>query len=149
MARSYWLIKSEPEEYGWEHLVRDGVGRWDGVRNYSARNNLRAMKCGDIAFVYHTGKHKEVVGLAEVVKEHYPDPSASKGDFSAVDFSPLIELKKPVTLKSIKEEPALAQMMLVRSPRLSVQPVLLQEFRHILTMAKMTKRDLNRLGNPA
>lgn len=146
MARKYWLVKSEPEEYGWDHLVRDGVGRWDGVRNYSARNHLRAMRLGDIAFVYHTGKHKQVVGLAELVKEHYPDPSATKGDFSAVDFSPLAPLLEPVTLQSIKAEPLLAEMVLVRSPRLSVQPVLLAEFRHILKMAKMPHFDLNRTG---
>jgi predicted RNA-binding protein with PUA-like domain len=135
MARKYWLIKSEPEEYGWDHLVRDRVGRWDGVRNYSARNHLRAMKLGDIALVYHTGKHKEVVGLAEVVKEHYPDPSATKGDFSAVDFSPVKQLVEPVTLKAIKEQTTLSQMVLVRSPRLSVQPVQPAEFREVMKMA--------------
>lgn len=136
MSRKYWLIKSEPDEYGWEHLVRDEVGRWDGVRNFAARNHLRAMKLGDWALFYHTGKSREVVGIAEVAKEHYPDPSATKGDFSAVDFRPLVALEQPVSLQVIKAEPSLAEMLLVRSPRLSVQPVEAAAFKKILKMAK-------------
>jgi len=136
MARSYWLIKSEPEEYGWQHLVDDGKGRWDGVRNYAARNHLREMKCGDWALFYHSGRTREVVGICEVVTEHYPDPTAEKGDFSAVDFAPVKEFVEPVTLQAVKNEPKLAEMVLVRSPRLSVQPVRAAEFRLVLSLGK-------------
>jgi predicted RNA-binding protein with PUA-like domain len=136
MARKYWLLKTEPEEYPWERLVREKRGRWDGVRNYSARNHLRAMKCGDFALFYHTGKEKRVVGVAEIVKEHYPDPTATKGDFSAVDVVPVVPFQEAVSLAAVKAEVKLAEMVLVRSPRLSVQPVSPSEFRMILTMGK-------------
>lgn len=136
MTRSYWLLKTEPEEYSWERLVREKKGRWDGVRNFSARNHLRAMKKGDFALFYHTGKEKAVVGVAEVIREHYPDPTAARGDFSAVDVSPVKKLAVPVTLAAVKAEPSLTEMVLVRRARLSVQPVLPAEFAKILAMGK-------------
>jgi len=136
VARNYWLLKTEPEEYPWERLAQEKKGRWDGVRNFSARNHLRAMKKGDLAFFYHTGKEKAVVGVAEVIREHYPDPTATKGDFSAVDVRPVVKLIEPVTLAAVKAEPTLAEMVLVRRARLSVQPVLPSEFSKVLKMGK-------------
>lgn len=136
MSRQYWLIKSEPYKYSWDHLVREKVGMWDGVRNYGARNNLRAMKKGDLALFYHSNEGKEVVGVAEVVKEHYPDPTATSGDWSVVDFRPVKKLTEPVTLAAAKQEPKLAEMALVTRARLSVQPVSGPEFRKILAMGK-------------
>lgn len=141
MGRSYWLIKTEPEEYSWEDFTKDARGRWDGVRNFAARNNLRKMRVGDWAFFYHTGKERRVVGVAEVKNEHYPDPTAQKGDFSSVDFGPLVPLVRPVTLQEIKKEEALNEMTLVRSPRLSVQPVRSDEFRRVLRMGQTRIED--------
>lgn len=109
---------------------------WDGVRNYSARNHLREMKVGDFALFYHTGKEKAVVGVAEIVREHYPDPTADAGDFSAVDVKPVKALTEPVTLSRIKSDQALSEMILVKRARLSVQPVLASEFKKILSMGK-------------
>lgn len=136
MARRYWLLKTEPEEYSWDRLVSDKRGTWDGVRNFSARNHMRLMKQGDYALFYHTGKAKEVVGVAEIVREHYPDPTATQGDFSAVDVRPVQALSAPVTLQRVKAEPSLSEMVLVRRARLSVQPVLATEFKKILSMGK-------------
>lgn len=109
---------------------------WDGVRNYSARNHLREMKVGDFALFYHTGKEKAVVGVAEIVREHYPDPTADAGDFSAVDVKPVKALAEPVALSRIKSEHTLSEMILVKRARLSVQPVLASEFKKILSMGK-------------
>lgn len=136
VAQNYWLLKTEPETYSWERLVEEKSGRWDGVRNFSARNHLRQMKKGDYALFYHTGKEKSVVGVVEIVREHYPDPTAKTGDFSAVDVKPVKKLVLPVTLAAIKDEESLHQMVVVRSPRLSVQPVLADEFQKILAMGK-------------
>lgn len=136
MARKYWLLKTEAEEYSWERLAREGRGVWDGVRNFSARNYMREMRLGDYAFIYHTGKEKSVVGIAEVAREHYPDPSAKKGDFSAVDVTPVRALEQSVSLASIKAESSLTEMMLVRRARLSVQPVTDKEFKKVLSMGK-------------
>lgn len=136
MARSYWLIKSEPFVYSWEKFVQEGRSTWDGVRNYAARNNLRAMKTGDYALFYHSNEGKEVVGIAEVAKEHYPDPTAKEGDWSVVDFVPVKPLTLSVTLKQVKGEPSLTEMALVKSSRLSVQPVLVEEFKKILSLGK-------------
>ena len=132
----YWLVKSEPDVFSFEHLQRDGRTRWDGVRNYQARNNLRAMKTGDICLFYHSNIGLEVVGLARVLREHYPDPTAEKGDWSAVDLGPDRPLVRPVTLVDIKAHPALAQLGLVRNPRLSVMPVSAMEFDVILNMGE-------------
>lgn len=136
MARNYWLVKSEPYVFSWQKFVEDGRAVWDGVRNMRARNNLRAMKKGDYAFFYHSNEGKEVVGVAKVVREHYPDPTAKVGDFSAVDFEPVAPLEVPVTLKAVKADPSLAEMALVRLSRLSVQPVTRVEFEKILKMGK-------------
>jgi predicted RNA-binding protein with PUA-like domain len=134
VARNYWLLKTEPETYSFERLVSEKRGRWDGVRNYSARNHLRQMKLGDWALFYHTGKEKAVVGVVEIVHEHYPDPTATVGDFSAVDVEPVKKLTLPVTLSQIKAEESLRDMVLVHRARLSVQPVLAPEFKRVLTL---------------
>lgn len=136
MARSYWLLKTEPETYSWERLVAERRGRWDGVRNFSARNHLRRMRQGDLALFYHTGKEKAAVGVVEIVREHYPDPTAVVGDFSAVDVEPITKLTVPVTLAAIKADESLRDMVLVHRARLSVQPVLPSEFKRVLAMAK-------------
>lgn len=138
VARNYWLLKTEPETYSWERLVAEKRGIWDGVRNFSARNHMRQMKEGDYAFFYHTGKEKAVVGVLEIVREHYPDPTAQKGDFSAVDVVPVKKLTIPVSLADIKSEESLAEMILVRRARLSVQPVLEAEFKKVLAMGNTT-----------
>lgn len=136
MTRSYWLIKTEPYAFSWEKFVADGKATWDGVRNYTARNNLRAMKKGDYALFYHSNEGKEVVGVAEVAREFYPDVTAKFGDWSVVDFVPVKALTVPVTLSQVKAEPSLADMALVKRARLSVQPVLSSEFKKILSMGK-------------
>lgn len=140
MARNYWLIKSEPSVYSWQKFVEEGRSMWDGVRNYAARNHLRAMKVGDYALFYHSNEGKEVVGVAEVAREFYPDPTAESGDWSVVDFVPVQELTAPVSLQAVKAEPSLAEMILVRSSRLSVQPVLREEFQKVLSMGKTRLR---------
>jgi predicted RNA-binding protein with PUA-like domain len=133
---SYWLVKSEPEAYAWSQLVKDGVTAWTGVRNFAARNHLRAMKSGDRVFFYHSGEEKSVVGLARVVKEAYPDPTATEGDWSCVDLAPEKALAKPVTLAAIKADKILKEMVLVRQSRLSVSPVTSEQFERLLQLAK-------------
>ncbi|MCE2787954.1 MAG: EVE domain-containing protein [Bacteroidota bacterium] len=136
---NYWLIKSEPFKYSWEQFQKDKKTVWDGVRNYAARNNLRAMKKGDLAFWYHSNEGKAIVGIAQVVKEHYPDPTAKEGDWSVVEFKPFKKLINPVTLEQIKSDKKLAQMDLVRLSRLSVGRVTRIEFDHILSLAETRK----------
>lgn len=133
---NYWLVKSEPDVYSYEQLVKEGRGQWDGVRNYQARNNLRAMKVGDLCFFYHSNIGLEVVAIAEVVREHYPDPTATKGDWSCVQLAPLKPLKRAVSLKEIKAKPELQDLLLVRNARLSVMPVSSDEFFTILSMGE-------------
>lgn len=130
----YWLVKSEPDVYGYDQLVKDGRTRWDGVRNYQARNNLRAMKTGDLCLFYHSNIGLEVVGIARVLTEHYPDPTAEKGDWSSVDLEPLLSFTRPVSLQQIKNHPALQQLGLVRNGRLSVMPVSFDEFSTLLSL---------------
>ena len=125
---AYWLIKSEPFKYSWEQFEQDGQTFWDGVRNYAARNNLRAMKKGDEAFFYHSNEGLEIVGIAKVVKEAYQDPTTDEDAWVAVDFRPFKKLKKPVTLQQIKGDPRLKDMALLRLSRLSVQPVTQEEW---------------------
>jgi predicted RNA-binding protein with PUA-like domain len=132
---AYWLIKSEPFKYSWDQFVQDGVTFWDGVRNYGARNNLRSMKKGDLAFFYHSNEGLEIVGIAKVVKESYQDPTTTDDAWVVVDFKPHKKLKKPVTLAAVKATPALANMALIRLGRLSVQPVLDHEWEIIMDMA--------------
>lgn len=134
MAR--WLLKSEPEAYSWDRLVADGRGTWDGVRNYMARNHLRAMKTGDLAFFYHSVKGKAVVGICRVVAEHYPDPTAEEGDWSVVDVAPVRPLERPVALSELKTAPELAGCALFRYNRLSVVPLTDAEFDAIERLAR-------------
>ena len=136
MARRYWLIKSEPYKYAWSELVADGSTFWDGVRNYEARNNLRAMKLGDLCLYYHSNKGKEVVGVARVCAESYQDPTTEDERWSVVDVEPVVALKEPVTLAAIKADATLAEMALIRRGRLSVVPVERLEFQRVLSMGK-------------
>ena len=131
----YWLLKSEPSSYAWEQLVKDGRTHWNGVRNYQAANNLKAMKRGDRAFFYHSNEGLAIVGIAEIAKEAYPDPSDKDGRFVMVDVKPLMPVKKPVTLAEIKAEPKLKDFALVRQGRLSVVPVTDEEWRIVTKMA--------------
>lgn len=132
---AYWLVKSEPHKYAWDDLVRDGRTVWDGVRNHTAAINLRAMKLGDRAFFYHSNEGKEIVGIVEIVREHYLDPKDEAGRFPAVDVVPIEALSTPVTLAAIKADAALAEMELIRQSRLSVAPVRYAEWARILTLA--------------
>jgi predicted RNA-binding protein with PUA-like domain len=132
---AYWLLKSEPHKYAWDDLVRDGRTIWDGVRNHTAAINLRAMKLGDRAFFYHSNEGKEIVGIVEIVREHYLDPKDTAQRFPAVDVAPVEPLKTPVTLATIKADPALAEIELVRQSRLSVAPVRDAEWVRILELA--------------
>ncbi|MED6313774.1 MAG: EVE domain-containing protein [Verrucomicrobiota bacterium] len=136
MARSYWLVKQEPEAYSWDDFVKEGETYWDGVRNYQARNNLRAMKKGDMVFFYHSVSGKEVVGVARVTKEHYPDPTAKEGDWSVVDLAPAKQMKKAVTLAQIKDQKSLENIALIKQSRLSVMPITESEFRCILNLGE-------------
>ena len=133
---AYWLIKSEPFKYSWDQFMKDGVTFWDGVRNYAARNNLRDMKVGDLAFYYHSNEGLEIVGIAAVSKEAYPDPTSDEEAWLAVDFKPVRKLKKPVSLKVIKADPRLQQMALLRLGRLSVAPVTAEEWNIVLEYAE-------------
>ena len=133
---NYWLIKSEPEKYSWEKFNIDGRTFWDGVRNYTARNNMREMKVGDQVFFYHSNEGKEIVGIAKVVKEAYQDPTTDDTAWVVVDFLPVDPLKKPVTLAQIKAEPMLQDIQLVRQGRLSVSAVKREEFDKILEMSR-------------
>ncbi|MHB8416534.1 MAG: EVE domain-containing protein [Myxococcales bacterium] len=132
----HWLLKSEPSVYAFDRLVAEGSTRWDGVRNFAARNHLRAMKAGDLCLFYHSGEGKAVVGVARIRREAYPDPTAKGEDWSAVDVEPVAALAEPVTLAAIKADPALARMVLVRQGRLSVSPVEPAEFARVLALGK-------------
>lgn len=133
----YWLVKSEPFKYSYADLVRDGKTRWDGVRNFEARNSLRGMKVGDLALYYHSNEGREVVGIVRVVGEAYPDPTAPKDeDWSVVDFAPVKQMKAPVSLDQIRGETALADIALLRRSRLSVVPISAEHFTKILEMGK-------------
>ena len=119
----YWLFKSEPGAWSWDHQVKAGAAEWDGVRNHQANNNMKAMKRGDKGFFYHSVSEKQIVGIVAVVREHYSDPSDASGRFGMVDVKALETVKTPVTLADIKAEPRLAGMALVKQSRLSVVPV--------------------------
>jgi predicted RNA-binding protein with PUA-like domain len=131
---NYWLVKSEPEKYSWEKFNKDGRTFWDGVRNYTARNNLREMKECDLVLFYHSNEGKEVVGIAKVVKEWYQDPTTDDTNWVVVDFAPVEPLKNPVTLAAIKAEPELKDIQLVRLGRLSVVSLKQEEFNKIVAM---------------
>ncbi len=136
MAKRYWLVKQEPESYSWSDFVQDGGTQWTGIRNYQARLNLRAMKAGDLVFFYHSVTEKQVVGVAKVSKEHFPDPTATEGDWSAVELKPVKPLKAPLTLDQIKADPALAGMVLVKNSRLSTQSVTEAQAKRLLELAE-------------
>jgi predicted RNA-binding protein with PUA-like domain len=131
----YWLIKSEPDVFSYDDLVRDGSTRWDGVRNYQARNNLRAMQQGDLCIYYHSNIGLAAVGIATVLRTHYPDPTAESADWSAIDVGPYRALERPVSLAVIKAHPDLQQIGLVRNPRLSVMPLSREAFDLIVALA--------------
>ena len=135
---NYWLIKSEPFKYSWDQFLKDKKTGWDGVRNYAARNNLRDMKKGDLAFFYHSNEGLAIVGIAKVVKEAYQDPTSDNPAWLSVDFAPYKEFKTPVTLEQIKNEPGLQNMDLVRLQRLSVGKVSDQEFVRVCDMGGVT-----------
>jgi len=133
---NYWIVKSEPFKYSWDQLVKDGQTFWDGVRNYAARNNLRAMKKGDKVFFYHSNEGLEIVGIAKVIKEAYPDPTTEDAAWVAVDLKPVKALKKPVTLAVMKQTPGLETLQLVRLGRLSVSAVTEKEYQIIMSLAE-------------
>ncbi|HAF14315.1 MAG TPA: EVE domain-containing protein [Blastocatellia bacterium] len=131
---SYWMVKQEPETYSWDDFVSDGVTDWTGVRNYQARNNLREMKTGERVLFYHSGKDKAVVGLAEVVKSAYPDPTADDNQWVAVDLKPIRALKNPVPLAAIRYDKRLSQLPLIRQSQLSVMSLSKDEFDVIIAL---------------
>jgi predicted RNA-binding protein with PUA-like domain len=131
---NYWLVKSEPFKYSWQRFEQDGKTFWDGVRNYQARNNLMAMKTGDLVLFYHSNEGMEVVGIANVVREHYPDPTTEDQRWVVVDLSPHKAFKRSVTLSEMKAKPELSQIGLIRQGRLSVMPLKAEEFDCIVGM---------------
>lgn len=135
MAR-YWLMKSEPEKYGWSQLVRDGETVWDGVRNHLASNNMKAMEVGDLAFLYHSVSEKQITGIMEISRTGITDPTDPEGKWATVYVKPVRALERPVTLAEIKADPVLDGIELVRLSRLSVAQITPPQWEHILTMAK-------------
>ena len=133
---AYWLLKTEPDAYSWDDQVKKGAkgDAWTGVRNFRAREHLKAMKKGDLAFFYHTGDEKQVVGIVEVIREAYPDPTDKEGVFTAVDIKAVKPLKQPVTLAAVKADKRLKEMVLAKQPRLSVQPVTPEEWKIVSAM---------------
>lgn len=131
---NYYLVKSEPFKYSWEQFIQDGETFWDGVRNYQARNNMKAMKKGDLVLFYHSNEGKEVVGIAKVTKEFYPDPTTDDARWVAVDLAPVETLKNPVTLEMVKADEFLQDIALVRQGRLSVMPLKAEEFDRIVEL---------------
>jgi predicted RNA-binding protein with PUA-like domain len=132
--KNFWLVKQEPSSYSWADFTAEGKTNWTGVRNYTARNNLRRMRKGDEVLFYHSGEDKAVIGIAKVMRGAYPDPTAKEGDWSAVDLAPIKSLRGPVTLQQIRAAPQLKKIQLVRQSRLSVMPVTAGEFRAIVAM---------------
>lgn len=131
---NYWLMKTEPSTFSWDDLVSENKTVWDGVRNFQARNNLKAMKKGDLAFIYHSMEDKAVIGIAEITREYFPDPKDN--DWASVEIKPLTKLKNAVNLGTIKQEKRLANMVLVKNSRLSVQPVRNEEFDLVIGMSE-------------
>ena len=136
MPKQWWLVKSEPEAYSFAQLQKDGSTAWTGVRNFQARNNLRAMRVGDPVLFYHSVSDKQVVGVARVAKEAYPDATATEGDWSAVDLEPVRPLAKPVSLDALKADAITKDLPLIRQSRLSVTPVTKEQFDRIVALAK-------------
>ena len=133
--KNYWLVKSEPDSYSWDDLVAEGKTSWTGVRNFTARNNLRSMLVGDEVLFYHSVTDKAVVGIAKVVRAAYPDPTAKEGDWSTVDLAPGKPLRDPVTLDQIKVRRSLRNISLIRQSRLSVHALTAFEFREIVNLS--------------
>jgi predicted RNA-binding protein with PUA-like domain len=133
---SHWLVKSEPYKYAFDALVRDRRTTWDGVRNFEARNNLRAMKKGDLLLYYHSNEGKEIAGIAKVARTAYADPTAEEGDWSVVDIAPVKALAVPVSLDTIRSDKKLVSMQLLKRSRLSVVPVTPAEFERVLELGK-------------
>ncbi|HLZ54162.1 MAG TPA: EVE domain-containing protein [Verrucomicrobiae bacterium] len=133
---NYWLVKQEPEDYSWSDFWRDGKTAWTGVRSFPARKNLRGMKASDLVFFYHSGDAKSIIGLARVVREAYPDPTAGEEDWAAVDLAPVKPLVKPVTLSQIKADKSLKEMVLVKQSRLSVMLVTREQFTRLLELSE-------------
>jgi predicted RNA-binding protein with PUA-like domain len=133
---NYWLVKSEPGAYSWGALVQDGRTAWTGVRNYTARNHLRAMQAGDLVFFYHSGGDKSVAGVARVVRASYPDPTADEDGWTAVDLAPVRPVTRTVTLSQIKSDRVLREMKLVKQSRLSVSPVTREQCARLLELAE-------------
>ncbi len=134
--KNYWLVKSEPFKYSWDQFIQDGQTFWDGVRNYAARNNLKAMKKGDLVLWYHSNEGVEIIGVAKVIKEHYQDPTTDEDAWVVVDLKPVKKLKKTVPLTVVKSDPRLANMALVRLGRLSVQPVTPAEWDIVMELSE-------------
>src|SRR3989454_4693456 len=139
-ASGYWLVKQEPETYSWDDFVRDGRTDWTGVRNFQARNNLRQMKSGDRVLFYHSGKGKSVVGVAEVARAAYQDPTSKDPQWVAVDIKPVKTLHEPVPLASIRYHPRLSKLPLIRQSQLSVMPLTKEEFSVIVGIGSENKR---------
>ena len=135
--KQFWLVKQEPSSYSWSDFVADRETSWTGVRNFTARNNLRKMQKGDEVLFYHSGDEKAVIGIAKVTRAAYPDTTAKEGDWSTVDLAAVNPLARPVTLREIKSQPRLKQIPLVRQSRLSVMPLAESEFREIVMMASL------------
>ena len=135
MTKKYWLLKSEPSTWSWEDQVQSKIDMWDGVRNYQARNNLMKMKKGDHCFFYHSVNEKSVIGIVEVHKEHYPDPTDKSKRFVAIDVKALKKLKYPVTLDRIKKNKKLQKISLIKQSRLSVMPLTINEFKEIIKLS--------------
>lgn len=132
---NYWLMKTEPETYSWDDLVSQEEGTWDGVRNFAARGHLKAMKKGDLAFFYHSGEQRAIVGVCKVTKEAFPDPTAKEGNWVAVKVKPISKFKTPVTLGVLKNDALLKNMKMVKIGRLSVSPVTEKEYAKILKLS--------------
>ncbi|MGA2662077.1 MAG: EVE domain-containing protein [Verrucomicrobiota bacterium] len=139
MAKQFWLVKQEPQAYSWSTFVADGGTAWTGVRNFQARNNLRAMAPGDLVLFYHSVSEKQVVGIARVEREAYPDSTAQGGDWVCVDLAPVKPLDKPVSLDTIKADPGLKAMLLVTQPRLSVVPLSRGQFERLVALGTAQK----------
>jgi len=136
---NYWLVKQEPEDYAWATFAQERRTAWTGVRNFQARNNLRAMRLGDLVLFYHSVSEKQVVGIARVAKEAYPDPTANEGEWSSVDLAPVEALKSPVTLEMIKADKSLRALPLLKHTRLSVMPLRGAEFERILKLGQTSR----------
>ncbi|MBL9167316.1 MAG: EVE domain-containing protein [Verrucomicrobiales bacterium] len=136
MGKQCWLVKQEPEAYSWSTFLKEGKTQWTGVRNFQARNNLRAMKKGDWVFFYHSVTEKQIVGVAKVDREAYPDPTAKEGDWATVDLVPFKPLKSPIALEALKTDPQLKDMALLRQTRLSVTPISPEQCDRLLSLSQ-------------